>query len=214
MAGTCKCENQLSLWDASEYKQWKVVYTNYTSSYTGNQNDYYMQLTADLPDVSVTGGNFTYGSIVEASSETVWRCWNQAVVTVVQDEADRRAAAESVRLRAAQLDEQLKQQQEAAKKAEELLLMMITPQQAECYKKNGYFDTPINDRIYRLHKDRKVQRIDPRTGRPAVSYCIHVGPNATSIVPRPDELLAFKLMLEAEEPRFLHVANATAHPVL
>jgi hypothetical protein len=87
----------------------------------------------------------------------------------------------------------------ARARARELLLLMLSPAQRLQWNANNSFDVALdNSRVYRLPRDGYVSRIIPRGPR----YCIH-----TVGIPREDELLGFKLLLEANEPLFLQIAN-------
>ena len=93
----------------------------------------------------------------------------------------------------------LARRRQARQRAEELLLAWLSPQQRLQYRTVGRFEviTAAGHR-YRVCPGGVV-RLDPR----GWAYCIE----ATTPVPVADELLAFKLLLETDEPRFL----ATAH---
>jgi len=64
-------------------------------------------------------------------------------------------------------------------------------------------ETPKKNR-YALARSALPRKLNDKD-KPVVSYCIH-----TCGVPKEDELLGFKLMLEANEDEFLKTANATA----
>jgi heme exporter protein D len=88
---------------------------------------------------------------------------------------------------------------QARQRAEALLLAWLSPDQRAQYRSRGRFEvTTAAGHRYRVCPGGVVG-LDPR----GWAYCIE----ATSPVPVADELLAFKLLLETDEPRFL----ATAH---
>jgi hypothetical protein len=93
----------------------------------------------------------------------------------------------------------LARRRQARQRAEALLLAWLSPQQRAQYRTCGRFEviTAAGHR-YRVCPGGVV-RLDRR----GWAYCIE----ATTAVPLADELLAFKLLLETDEPRFL----ATAH---
>jgi hypothetical protein len=96
----------------------------------------------------------------------------------------------------------LARRRQARQRAEELLLAWLSPEQRIQYRTSGRFEvtTAVGHR-YRVCPGGVV-RLDPR----GWAYCIE----ATTPVPVADELLAFKLLLETDEPLFL----ATAHRYL
>jgi hypothetical protein len=96
-----------------------------------------------------------------------------------------------------------KKAQEAKERAEALLLEHLSPVQRETYQRTQMFvvETPKRTR-YRLGLHGQPVKLDGE--RPTHSFCIH-----TYGVPREDELLGFKLLLEANEDEFLKTANAT-----
>lgn len=127
-----------------------------------------------------------------------WVQWNlaaytqQAAVHQPTREEEERAAA----LR--------KKYDDAKARAKELLLEHLSPVQRESFEKTGLFivETEKKNR-YQLgyNPPRKLREDD----KAVTVYCIHMGGE----VPKEDELLGFKLMLEANEEEFLKTANAT-----
>ena len=134
-----------------------------------------------------------YNTATVATTAQVWGAWNQQF-TVPE-------------LTPAQLEVQNQVHQrhgESKARARTLLIEHLDPVQRESYEKHGLFivETPKKNR-YRLG-----QHVGPRKlsgDKDTVSYCIH-----TQGIPREDELLGFKLLLEANEEEFLKTANATA----
>ena len=94
----------------------------------------------------------------------------------------------------------------ASKRAEELLLLHLTDEEAEQYMKHGYFETKVNDKIYRINKGRSgnVEQIK-KDGKAAFRYCIH----PLEMTPSEDVMLAQFLMLHSDEEKFLKTANRT-----
>jgi heme exporter protein D len=93
----------------------------------------------------------------------------------------------------------LARRRQARQRAEALVLAWLSPDQRAQYRSRGRFEvTTAAGHRYRVCPGGVVG-LDPR----GWAYCIE----ATSPVPVADELLAFKLLLETDEQRFL----ATAH---
>ena len=96
-------------------------------------------------------------------------------------------------------------QEAAAKRAEELLLMHLDDVQRRQYEELGYFETTVDDRVYRINKGRamNVELIDG--GKPKFKYCAL----PRDYAPAEDVMLAQLLMLQTDEARFLATANRT-----
>jgi hypothetical protein len=95
--------------------------------------------------------------------------------------------------------EALERRRQARLRAEALLLAWLSPDQRAQYRSRGRFEvTTAAGHRYRVCPGGVV-RLNPR----GWAYCIE----ATSPVPVADEMLAYKLLLETDERRFL----ATAH---
>jgi hypothetical protein len=95
--------------------------------------------------------------------------------------------------------EALARRRQARRRAEALLLAWLSPDQRAQFLSRGRFEvTTAAGHRYRVCPGGVV-RLNPRGS----AYCIE----ATSPVPVADEMLAFKLLLETDERRFL----ATAH---
>ena len=93
----------------------------------------------------------------------------------------------------------LARRRQARQRAEALLLAWLSPDQRAQYRSRGRFEvTTAAGHRYRVCPGGVVG-LDPR----GWAYCIE----ATSPVPLADELLAFKLLLESDEQRFLAVAH-------
>lgn len=150
--------------------------------------------------------HYYIGTTTQVTTQTVWVNWNtqyqtaqpqhqyQANQPVTEEVA--RAMQEHARL----LEES---RAKAKTKAEALLVEHLTPAQKDSFEKHGMFivEGSKNNR-YRLSRTGAPRKI--AGDKDAVSYCIH-----TSGLPREDELLGFKLLLEANEDEFLRTANAT-----
>jgi hypothetical protein len=80
----------------------------------------------------------------------------------------------------------------------------LTEAQRETFERDGTFLVRSgNGRAFRLSRSSPPALLR-EDGLTENTYCIH-----TSGVPREDELLGFKLMLEANPALFLRTANAT-----
>lgn len=95
---------------------------------------------------------------------------------------------------------------EADKRAEALLLANLTPEQAAQYRRDRRFDVAVGLRLYRISWGwaGNVHLINS-SGDLMAKFCIH----PTEAVPFADNMLAQKLMLEADEAQFWRVANRT-----
>ena|ERR1017187_5318447 len=100
---------------------------------------------------------------------------------------------------------------EADDRATGLLLAHLSPDQREQYEKDRCFEVHIADkksvRRYRITQGwaGNVFLVDEQ-GKKIKKFCIH----PTKSVPYADNLLAQKLLLEADEERFLSIANHLA----
>lgn len=169
-------------------------------------------LTGGLAGSVTTGAVGNYGQ--------TWVTWNQiyfsaTTVTVNQTWAgwnDQLAQCERIffeqpNLNDAQIQtaatEACKKQEAAKKRAEEFLLENLSPAQRESYRQHGLFIVETQKKTrYKLNKHAAPRRLEG--DKEIISYCIH-----THGVPKEDELLGFKLLLEANEDEFLKTANAT-----
>lgn len=135
-------------------------------------------------------------------TQTVWVSWNQQAFGQTAQGMQFQQQPSDVEIASA--TEALRKHEAAKTRAKELLLESLTPTQRETYEKHLMFivETPKKNR-YRLHLSQAPRKLSGE--KDAVSYCIH-----THGLPREDELLGFKLLLEANEDEFLRTANATA----
>lgn len=92
----------------------------------------------------------------------------------------------------------------AAETAERLLVTCLNEDQINSWLVSKSFFVETNGRRYLLAHAHEPRRLDA-AGLVLFTYCIHI-----PFVPRCDELLGFKLLLEADEEQFLSTANATA----
>lgn len=95
---------------------------------------------------------------------------------------------------------------QARERARQLLLDALTAKQRREFEADGCFHvvTKNGTRRYRLAPGSSPQRVRGEDGR-RYSYCIH----PVHSYPAEDVVLAHKLLLEADEERFLQIANAS-----
>lgn len=96
----------------------------------------------------------------------------------------------------------------AEKRAEDLLLALLDDEQTAQYLADGYFDTAINDKVYRIKNGcaGNVELIV--AGKAKYRYCAH----PEHFLPNQDVMLSQLLMLKHDEGRFLAIANRTVLP--
>jgi hypothetical protein len=97
------------------------------------------------------------------------------------------------------------EQDGATMRAEELLFLHLSDAQRGQYEKDGYFETIVNDRRYRINKGRAMNVELIEDGKAKFKYCAL----PRDYTPAPDVMLAQLLMIESDEARFLATANRT-----
>lgn len=147
-----------------------------------------------------------YYLVTGTTTVQVWGNWNQAYYQQTFMQGNATTFQQSIDLDPQvqiAAEEAQKKREAAQRRAEEFLLENLNPAQRESYRERKIFivETPRKNR-YVLSERSSVRKLDGE--REVVSYCIH-----TLGVPREDELLGFKLLLEANEDEFLKTANAT-----
>ena len=173
-----------------------------------------------------TTGSTSSNGIV--SYRNVWPLWNenvcfannylnvnmQSIVQPISAEAiqayteQERIAQAGYAARAVEIN---KQRAEADDRATGLLLAHLSPDQRKQYEKDQFFEVHVADkkgiRRYRVTHGwaGNVFLVDAQ-GKKIKKFCIH----STKSVPYADNLLAQKLLLEADEERFLSIANHLA----
>ena len=96
----------------------------------------------------------------------------------------------------------------AQKRAEGLLFTILKPAQVRQYEKDGYFETEIDDRIYRIHNRAHSANVELIVkGKAVAKYCAH--PQNCYETPVVDTMISQFLMLQADEAKFLKTANRT-----
>jgi len=154
-----------------------------------------------------------------ATTNTVWYAWNDEYAQYATQQQVRAQlgqvieyqpslSVEEIREAQRQLEASQRAAQEqretAEAKARELLLDHLSPAQRANFEAHRLFIVEGKKANYQLGYNAAPRRIDRATGKHTHTYCIHC-----SGVPKDDELLAFKLLLEADEELFLKTANAT-----
>ena len=95
----------------------------------------------------------------------------------------------------------------ADKRAETLLMCILNNEQKKQYAEFGYFETEINDKIYRIRKGHSGNVRILKNGKEIEQYCAH--PSDAYIIPEHDSMIAQYLMLRTDEKAFLAKANRT-----
>jgi hypothetical protein len=126
--------------------------------------------------------------------------WQYVNVSPAYHESEEQKAT---RLAAQQLREE--EEKAAETRAEDLLIALLTDAQILQYQMHGYFETEVNDKIYRIKKGRSgnVELIEE--GKPKFRYCAH----PSEWTPNQDVMISQLLMLKTDEARFLKTANRT-----
>jgi len=192
------------------WRQWNNSIV--TGSVTGSSVDLSITTTA-----SASAGLITTGSSATSFNHTpVWNAWNRPAPHVWQqmDPAERAAHEETERAayeeRQAQYrvqrEEDRAKKAEAAEKAEKLLLTCLTAEQRmEWRTRKCFYVTTRTGRRYRFDSNSyqgNVKLVN-RDDMVLSTFCIHLPHH----IPLCDHLLAQKLMLEADEPTFMRIAN-------
>jgi hypothetical protein len=158
-----------------------------------------------------TGGAANYHQSIVYDTAGNWLAWNQAHGIIVQpatspEELARIAAAE--RQRQAETLERKERRDRADKTAEKLLLDHLSAEQRKQYAEERHFEI-VRDggrRRYRIkHGWAGNVEVYNEAGKLIERLCIH--PDLP--VPYPDNMLAQKLLLEADEKLFRKTANIT-----
>jgi hypothetical protein len=139
--------------------------------------------------------------------------WTPSVVKKTPEQIAEEAAQAELRRQAAAIEAaKVKAFTDTAKaRARKLLLSMLNVDQQKELEEKNHFHLTVHDRsgsmrVYRIEHgyagNVKLLGVD---GQPVKRYCIH----ADSRLPFEDQMLAQKLMLEANEAEFLRIANMT-----
>lgn len=155
-------------------------------------------------DTAITTGNL--------STNVIWTIWVQTAgpaVHVHRETEAERVARETREAQARDLaEEQRARRVRADQAAEALLVRHLNEVQREQFRKDRHFEILSKDgkRRYRIRHGwgGNVDVFDP-SGKPIERLCIH----PTVPVPYADNMLAQKLLLEADETEFRRIANVT-----
>jgi len=95
--------------------------------------------------------------------------------------------------------------QEAIDKADKLLLKCLNQKQQKTYKKEGWFvvESSLGNR-YKISAGPYGVKLLDKKGKDKREHCLQL----KEVVPNADQLLALKLLIEADESRFLLLANS------
>jgi hypothetical protein len=93
----------------------------------------------------------------------------------------------------------------AEARAEQLMFTILKPEQVRQYRDHGYFETHVNERIYRIKKERSQNIEQIEKGKPILRLCAH----PSEWMPDADNMVSQLLMLRTDEKKFLEIANRT-----
>jgi hypothetical protein len=185
----------------------------------GSGTLYYSDGTA-----AVTNGNLVWNTWVSTGttstsvSDTVWTTWQNGTtyrvnyIPVQMTPEEQAAHDERMAVQRAEWDERERirkeEEAEAKRKARVLLEEILSDEQRKQLADNAWFEVVTPKGTYRIRTgwsgnvDRYVD------GKLNDRYCIH----PSEYVPNEDNMLAQKLLLEADEEAFLRIANrSTPH---
>jgi hypothetical protein len=150
---------------------------------------------------------------VPTTADVIWVRWQMGLINAPayvqppETEAERLAREERMVQTAAEQKERERRKAVAKVRARNTLLAILSKQQREEFEKDGHFLLTVNDRLYRIRPGCRVERLDPVSKKIQSFFCIH--PAHTTDVPHEDWAISQKLLLEADEPAFLKLANET-----
>lgn len=189
-----------------------ITWKNWTTSGATTVGDYW-------PIWNQTAATIT------TSATNYWPVWNEVYGnrwwretlrggTLKPISAEQRAAW---REREREIEERAAKERErrkaAEQKAEDLLLANLSPEQVDEYKRMKRFSVHLPDgKVYRIRKGfaGNVELVKPGEGgriERLENLCIHPAER----IPDQDNMLAQKLLLEANEPEFRRIANITRY---
>jgi len=212
---------------AMKIMQDRVFRTWVTTGTSGTTN--VLTIPSDSWAVTNSSTTNTYGWIADqctAAANAVWRTsgwqqcnhhkvrWTPSVVAKETPEqlVERRAREELARQQREREAAERKVFTDTAKsRARRLLFSMLNPMQQKQLDEKNYFDLTVHSqdgsqKTYRIeHGYAGNVKLLGADGQPVRRYCIH----ADSRLPYEDQMLAQKLLLEANEQDFLRIANMT-----
>lgn len=137
----------------------------------------------------------------------VWRVWAAAPRPPESTEA-RLLRREQDRISQLRFDESQRKIAEEARlsraRAEKLLVRQLSPAQKDTLSRLNYFDLDVGGKTYRIKRGTHGNVREIVNGIETASFCIQ-----PPGLPTEDVMLAQKLLLEANEPEFLRIANRT-----
>jgi hypothetical protein len=181
------------------------VWTNWNNGpTTATSNNYYIWT------------NWSDAGNGSASSNTVWYEWNNShiepvdyvsvtgIVPLTKEEKARiERENEERRKRVEEERKRFAEEREAAEvKANELLLDLIGPEQHKVYEETGRLFIKGQKYDYLLQKEGLVKRLEKDK---VTDLCVHLR-NKTAF-PETDNVIALKLLAEADEEQFNRIAN-------
>jgi hypothetical protein len=174
---------------------YKIDYPTITTTNASNYVYYYNLGNYEYTpaEASVVNVKYNYQNYMQ-------QYWQYVNVSPAYHESEEQKAT---RLAAQQLREE--EEKAAETRAEDLLIALLTDAQILQYQMHGYFETEVNDKIYRIKKGRSgnVELIEE--GKPKFRYCAH----PSEWTPNQDVMISQLLMLKTDEARFLKTANRT-----
>ncbi len=173
------------------------------ASSTTTTNDSWVQWCTgtDNSGRDMTGSATTNGT----ASGTVWQSWVGPVDPPEVDEQVRADWEKEAEARKERDEEARKKREQANKQATELLRSQLDEEQLADYDLNGGFTVVANKKKYRI-RGAETLELD-KDDKKVASFCIHA--SWREPIPMPDQMLAKKLMLDANPKEFLRVANRT-----
>ena len=196
--------------NAQTWVDWNTNYSQITTNYSQITNGMtvnaqtWVDWNTNYSQITTNYSQITNGMTV---NQATWNQWNtqgflRRPTSVIHYEQPR-PTDEEMRAMTEAAAKATREHAAAIARAEALLLEHLDPRQRESYTANKLFivETPRKNR-YRLRHSGQPVKLEGE--KEVVRYCIH-----TYGVPREDELLGFKLLLEANEDEFLKTANAT-----
>ena len=128
-----------------------------------NPEGYWYQVVTGGQEASLSQIVVTYNCMYNASAS-----WREREET--QEEKVRRLELEALANEQARLAEVVAKA--AEERAEQMLFRFLNPAQRAQYKKDGFFETLINDRTYRIRKGRSMNVDLIENGKPKYKYCV------------------------------------------
>lgn len=180
-------------------------------------------ITTTNASADIVWQNWTTGSSA-AGNGVIWGTWvgeSTATTGAANPAPNRDQYRETEEQQQARLDREeqfmreqeaarqvrLREKEEAQQKAEELLRETLEKEQLDQYEKTKwFFIISQSGKRYRI-RNGWIGNIDELNEEDLIvaTYCIH----PQRRIPIEDSMLTQKLMLEADEPRFLQIANKT-----